>query len=146
MFNKKQFLVLALASSSILVVQSCKKMDGDKDHQDKIEYRTVEATINANETYTYSMPENTSDDAFEITTQASHYKTSSLENNATTYRYTPVTDYIGSDKVVISTVEEQHNGHHSGGGGNCFGGQHHDKDETELVITINLTIKAVSIK
>ena len=139
---KKSFLVLALASSIMFVLQSCRKMDFKKDHEEKIEYRTVDATINANDTYTFTMPENSSDDPFQITTQASHYKTSALESNATTYIYTPATDYKGSDKVVISAVEEQHNGHHSGGGA-CNGG-HHQDEETELVITINLTIKGVS--
>ena len=140
---KKIFLMLVLTSPFIFALQSCQKSDMKKDHEDKIVYQTVDATINANETYTYTVPENKSDDPFGITSQASHYKTSELENESTTYKYIPATDYTGSDKVVISNVEEQHDGNHSNGGGNCNGNHHHE-DETELVIAINLTIKGVS--
>ncbi len=141
---KKLFFLLV--TPIIFLTQSCQKMDFKKDHKDnaKVEYRTVEATINANETYTYAMPENKSDDPFQITTQASHFKSSMLENNATSYRYIPSTNYSGTDRVVISSVEEQHDGHQSNGGGNCNQNNNHHDDETEFVITINLTIKGVS--
>lgn len=142
--GKKLFLLLA--TPILFLTLSCQKMDMQKDHEDndKVEYRTVDATINANETYTYALPENKSDDPFQITTQAMHAKTSTLENNATTYRYTPATNFTGTDKVMISAVEEQHNGGHHSGGGMCNGGHHH-AEETELVITINLTVNGISI-
>ncbi len=138
-------LIFLLATPIIFLTQSCQKTDFKKDREDndKVEYRTVEATINANETYTYAMPENKSDDPYQITTQASHYKTSTLENNATTYRYIPVTNYSGTDRVIISSVKDQHNNPHSNGGGNCNQNNNHD-GETKYVITINLTIKGVS--
>lgn len=134
--------MFVLAGAIAVTTQSCKK---EKDDQDKIVYQTVDATINANETYTYTLPENKSDDVFAITSQALHAKTSELQNEATTYKYIPATDYTGSDKIVISTVEEQHDGQHNngGGGGNCNGNNHHD-EETAMVITINLTIKGTS--
>lgn len=131
---KKLFLMFVVASSAMVAIQSCKKIDFNKD-DDKIVYQTVVATIYANETYTYALSTNTSKNPFRIDLQAAHYEISKLENNSSSYKYTPATDYTGSDKVILSNVKNKKSG-------GC--GQNHHNSETQMVITININVKAAT--
>ncbi len=149
---KKIALFVALAGMSALTLQSCKK-------EKPIERAPIAITENVslkiNESYTFTMPANTSDDAFAISKQAEHFKISELGKNAEgkeVYLYTPAQDYKGTDQVVMANPEEEHHGgehhggeHHAGtpplggghhGGGNC--GNH--EEEKNYVITINFVI------
>ena len=135
---KKSIMLFVIACTIAITNQSCNKME----NEDKVVYQTVDATINANEVYTYSLPESKTDNAFKIASQASHFVTSELRNQSTVYYYKPADNYIGSDKIIVSTVEEKRNKHQSNGGGNCSNSQ--QKGKYEMVITINLTIKGVN--
>ncbi len=140
---KKKYTVLAFAAVIMIAATSCEKLDfmnNDKDAEDIIEYRTIEATVNANESYTLVLPKKTSNDPFQITQEPAHSRTSLLSFTPYSYHYTPENNYIGKDQVVISTVEKEQNGQH-GNGGNCSS---QNKSETQLVLTVNLTIKGVS--
>ncbi|MEY4925806.1 MAG: hypothetical protein RI894_242 [Bacteroidota bacterium] len=152
---QKLLLVAVCAAISALSLQSCGKVEVERDPI----ALTENVTLKANEKYTFTLPENTSDDAFSIATQAAHFSVSELGKDAAgkmIYQYTPATNYKGSDMVVISNPEEKHGQGgqhpHSGapaGGGQCGGGGHangspsHDghQDETNYIITINFTIK-----
>ncbi len=149
---KKIALFIALAGMSALTLQSCKK---EEVAHDPIAI-TENVTLKLNESYTFTLPANTSDDAFAIAKQAEHFKISELGKNAEgkeVYLYTPAQDYKGTDQVVIANPEEEHHsgahppqgghphgapalggGHH--GGGNC--GNH--EEEKNYVITINFKI------
>ena len=67
--------MLVFAGAVAVATQSCQKMDMRKDKEHKVVYQTMEATINANETYTYTLPANKSDEAIEIKSQETHAKT-----------------------------------------------------------------------
>lgn len=132
---KKLFLLIAFASPLMLVMQSCEKINDKKDRDDKVVYQTVDAAINANETYTFTLPSANADNPFKITSQASHYQLSRIENNAALFKYIPAADYTGADQVIISNA--------GNGNGGCQ--KNNGKDETQKVITINLTIKEINI-
>lgn len=147
--RKLLFLSLGVA---FMLTQSCNKPRLEK--EETVVKQTIDATINSNEMYTFTLPANTSDDPFEITTQASHFRISELGVNAdgaAIYQYTPETDYVGTDVVVVANVEEKHgdcgNGHPQGNHPPLLGFLHphpkHPKPHHEEVlqeITINLTI------
>ena len=143
--------MLAIASIAIFGVSSCKK--------ERVEVepitQTIEVTLKMNESYTFTLPKNTYDDAFGIATQAAHYAVSALGNDVAgneVYRYQPAKDYKGTDTVVLSNPEEAHgngaphptNGQHNGGVCAGNGGTHahgaHDEAETNYVITIHFKI------
>ncbi len=157
---KNSFFMLFLAGITLFALQSCQKAETVAALVEK----TVNATLKVNESYTFTLPSNQSDEPYQITTQASHSSISELGKNTAgdmVYNYTPALDFVGTDRVVITTPEETENGHcgnqdgdsthvegehHGGGhhgGGHLLGHHgHHDKDEaeTEMKITINLTI------
>lgn len=146
----RKLLFLSLGVAFILT-QSCNKSRLEK--EETVVKQTIDATINLNETYTFTLPANTSDDPFEITTQASHFRISELGTNAegaAIYQYTPEADYVGTDVVVVANVEEKHADCSNGNQGNhpkLLGFLHprpkHGKPHHEEVlqeITINLTI------
>lgn len=144
----KKISGLVLVASVVLLASSCEKHDFKK-HSEKTVTQTVDVTLEKNAAYSYTLPENTSDDAFQITTQSEHAGVSTLTNNGTNtvYTYTPAKDYVGTDKVVIATIEEEHSHHMGGGahhphhsGGGCNNGNHNDEN-SKLEIIINITIK-----
>ena len=148
---KKLFSFLALASASMLLTQSCNKMR----LRDKPATTTqaVNATINENASYTYTLPATTKDGLPQISTSAGHAAVSNITADANgnyVYNYTPAANYSGSDVVVITTkTEEQHGNCHGGPmgmGGNCNHGGNgcsHDDDNTTIT-TINLTVTPAS--
>jgi hypothetical protein len=161
---QKMLLLAVCAGLCAVSLQSCKKTEVERDPI----AITENVTLKANEAYTFTLPENTSDDEFAIATQAAHFSVSELGKDATTgkaiYQYTPARDYKGTDVVVISNPEERHaDGHHpphphgnpiTTGGGQCGGGGNHNavqpahheghEYETNYIITINFVIKEVA--
>ncbi len=114
--------------------------------------QTVNATLDKNTTYTYVLPANTTDDNFKVTSNPIHAGNSQIVVDGATgnlvYQYTPLTDYTGTDQLVIATVEEQHgqgncihptNGKPNPNGAACQGPHHDDKS---YIITFNLNINA----
>jgi hypothetical protein len=96
---------------------------------------TINVTLNKNQTYHLTLASDDSDSPYEITTQASHYKTSRLQQE-TEYTYTPSTDYTGTDRVVIESFVEDSHGHHKGG--RCHDGDSEEKTERTYVINFNI--------
>lgn len=97
---KKSILMLAIAGTAMFLMPSCKKAE-------TLLTPTENATVAQGATYTYAMPTSTYD-AFEITTQPAHGSISILgvdSLGALIYKYVPDATYIGTDKVVLSTVE-----------------------------------------
>ena len=152
---KKLTYLIAVASASMLCFVSCDKDIFDKDDEETVISLTFNATVEFNGTYTFTLPENKSDDPFQITSQAAHFSSSQLvrtgNGDEMIYQYTPARDFSGSDQIVISTVEEKHDGDHKGsvrrdGGGGCgdhHGNGHrrkHHEEEVEQIITINIAI------
>jgi hypothetical protein len=72
--------------------------------------QTIDVQLSANQTYTFLLPMNIRDDAYEFTTQALHHELSILDVNAEgqrIYQYTPAKDYVGLDQVVVSNDWER---------------------------------------
>jgi len=141
----KKISALLIFGFALLSV-SCQKGNDCKPH-DQAETQTINAELDKNTTYTFTIPANTKNNAFEITTQATHASASKLTTDAsnTVYTFTPSTDYVGTDKVVISTAEQHHSGNNScganhppKGNGNC--GQH---GASSMLYIINLTVNDV---
>ena len=174
---KNSFFMFFLAGIALFALQSCQKAE----RVAALVEKTVNATLKVNESYTFTLPSNQSDDPYQITTQASHSSISELGKNTAgdmVYNYTPALDFAGTDMVVITTVEETHTGtcgnhdghhdgehhddgdsthvdgeHHDDGDSTHVDGEHHDgldlfhhhghhqdEAETEMKITLNLTI------
>jgi hypothetical protein len=141
---KKMALVLAAASFSMVVMQSCKKKE--EDHKPPIQ-QTVAAQLRANEAYTLTLPKNKRNDEYVVVTQPAHSSVSEVGVDVSgnrIYKYTPALDYTGSDQVVVANPREEgpHQGkpkhhlfphpHHHG---DCDGGE-----EDHYIITINFTV------
>ena len=133
-----------MAAFALLSLLSCEK---EKQDDYTIEH-TFDKTLKVNESATFTLPANTSDDAFQITTEASHASVSMLGEDLdgnSIYSYTPEKDYTGTDLVIVSTIEDNYHGkhpnpHHSGkskGGHNCNGGKN---GEQQIIVIINLSI------
>jgi hypothetical protein len=142
----KKLSALFIAGFALLVI-SCQKGNDCKPHDSK-ETQTINATLDKNTTYTFTIPANTKSNAYEISTQAVHASTSKLTTDAsnTVYTFTPVIDYVGTDKVIISAAEQNHSGNNSCGSnhppkdnGAC--GQQQNK--TSIQYIINLTVNDV---
>lgn len=146
--KKISFLTLGLAA--LLFSSSCKK----EKHEEIVIEQSMEKTLKANESVTFTLPASLSDDDYQITTAASHAYVSKLSEDLsgnTLYCYTPEKDYVGNDFVVVSTLEEEHHGEHGnhhghpngankGGSGHCHGDKH--PAEQQLKISIYLKIEA----
>jgi hypothetical protein len=140
---KKNILQLCSLSFFVLTT-SCMKMDmPDKKVLQETQSITVE--LLKNETYHYTLPQNQSDDAYQVTRQASHFSVSELGANEI-YTYKPALNYVGTDDVTIANVEEQHNNQGQCGNqqvhqnNNGCGNNHHDS-EIERTINIHFIIK-----
>lgn len=147
----KKYAIVALLSLTVaLITTSCKK----EKHEEIVLEQSLEKTLKVNESITFTLPASLSDDEYQITTSAAHAYVSKLSEDLsgnTLYCYTPEKDFVGSDFVIVSTVEENHKdqhghhgGHHAGsamggGGGHCNKGGH--PTEQQLKISIYLTIE-----
>ncbi len=140
---KKAILMLVAASAIIVGTTSCKKERMPKEAITQTE--TV--NMNADESYTFTLPKNLRNDPYEITHEASHFSLSEVTTNASgdmVYKYTPANGYVGTDEVTLSNDQEreEHKGHPAGpsqGGhhkGNCEGGE-----EDHYIITIKFTVQ-----
>lgn len=103
---KKTILMLAIAGVISIGNTSCKK--------EKMPKEAIKQTINVNlkmdENFTFLLPKNLRDDAYEITRQAVHYSFSEVGINASgnrIYQYMPATGYTGTDQVIVSNDEER---------------------------------------
>ena len=147
---KKMTLLFAAASVAMIGMQSCKK---EQNHKPPIN-ESFDIQLKANEVYTFSLPKNKRDDAYEITTQSAHFSISEVGKDVSgnrIYQYTPSLNYTGTDMVVVANVEENPaNQPPTGGGGkpkphlfppahsgNCNGGE-----EDHYIITIHFTINS----
>lgn len=140
---KKTTLFLAVASLSVIAIQSCKK---EEQHPAPIT-ETFSIELKANQSYTFTLPKNKRDDSYEITTQSTHYVISEVGKDASgnrIYQYTPSLNYIGADQVVLANPKEGGPEDH----GNCKGkprphlnrGESEEGEEDHYIITINFTI------
>jgi 5'-3' exonuclease len=146
---KKMTLVLAAASLFLTGMQSCKKEENRKPPIKE----NINVDLAANQSYTFSLPKNKRDDAYEISSQPAHFAINEVGKDATgnrIYKYTPSLNYHGTDQVVIANVEEdEHQGggncnsnpppSHGHGHGDCNGG-----DEDHYIITLHFNIQNTS--
>lgn len=127
---KKNIFNLLVIVLTIFLFQACKEEPVNLT-------QTINGTIRKNATFTFTLPENNTDNAFEITEQASHAKVSMLYTGAggsVTYSYTPETNFIGTDQIIIDNAKES--GHKKGG--KCNGGNNTESITTLIVsITVN---------
>ena len=134
---KNSFALLLVVSAGLTFLSSCRK----EDQGSKMLTTEVMVTLEKNQPYVYTLPENTSEEGFMISKQASHFEKSELSTslNQFYYSYTPARDYTGNDEVIITLAGEEHHdkkGHHfAGGGGGC-----HQDDETGQTIIIHFNI------
>lgn len=141
---KKSILTATIALITLVSFYSCEK----EKQEETIVEQSLEKTIKVNESATFALPLNESDDAYKITTDAAHAYVSKLSDDLSgnaVYTYTPEKDFVGTDLIVVSTVEENHHGnkgntgHHKGGskGGHCHAD---DKGEQQMKVTIRINI------
>lgn len=142
---KKAALLLAFASVVAIGTQSCKKEEEPKPPVAE----TYNVSLKMNEAYTFTLPKNKRDDAYDIITQSAHYSISSVGKDAAgnrIYQYTPAQDYLGADQVVLANAKEGQRPPHEKCGpkpfiphkhphGNCEG------DEDHYIVTINFTVE-----
>lgn len=138
---RKLFFAVSVGAMLSLSLNSCSK----KPMPEPAIKQTIDVQLSANQTYTFLLPMNIRDDAYEFTTQALHHELSILDVNASgqrIYQYTPAKDYFGFDQVVVSNdwEREEHEleGNHQGPPqGNC-----HEENEPEehYIITFNFEI------
>ncbi len=137
---KQAYYFLALAATSLLFTQSCKKMGMEE--KPVIITQTVNTSIIENASYTFALPATNKNSVTRISTLAAHSAVSTIDidaNGNNVYQYTPTTNYTGTDVVVITTQEaEEHGGHH--GGCNHGGNGHPNNDDQTTITTINITI------
>ena len=147
---KKLIIVLVVAVLGIAGLQSCKK---EHNHQPPT-VTNLNVTLKQNETYTFTLPANTTPKPYRITSQAGHYTVSLASKDASgneTYQYTPALNYTGTDKVTVEdTKAEGCNGGNPPppqNGGSCSGGHHghcgDDGDEDDVkanIVNINFII------
>lgn len=112
---KKTIVILATASALVAGMASCKKEKMPKEAITE----TVNVSLKTNESYQFVLPKNLRDDPYEITTQAKHAFISEVGTNTNgdrVFKYTPITDYTGTDMVVISNDQEreEHQAHPAG--------------------------------
>ncbi len=137
----KNLFLCATVFVMVLMTVSCKK----EDHQDKAPIAIdINVTLKQNESYSYNLPLNKSDEAYKIIVDAQHaslsyFMTGCFSSTPLSYFYLPAKDFAGLDKVVISNVEDEQ-AHHDGshhGGGMCG----KDDDEQSYIITIVFDIQ-----
>ncbi len=154
----KKVHFLLLVAIALLSAQSCRKCDMDA-RRPVITNQSIDASINENTTYTYTLPVVTNGPGFQITTAPAHASLSTITidpNGNLVYQYTPVANYIGSDIVVITSPATPPGalpggpGNRNGGGlsnynnYNNYGGQGCNHPAPLLITTINLTINPTS--
>lgn len=118
----------------ILFSVSCRKAESILENETIVYNKTVDVTINQNESYSYLLPEQKHQTEFEIISQAKHFSTSTVTENVygeKTYLYKPLQNYYGTDQVVLQSNEK-----HDGGG--CS--QHNNDANTQTVYTIRITV------
>jgi hypothetical protein len=142
---KKSILIAGIALFASFTFSSCEKQRLEKE----LQKQTIERTLKVNESVSFSLPLGDKDDAYQLTTPASHASISRLSVNSdgsTEYLYTPENNYVGQDVIVITTIENEKNGGHSSKSkhnkGNMKGGcsgKHEGGGHYE--VTVNLTIE-----
>lgn len=134
---KNPILKLAIAATLFVGMTSCKKETMPKDAITQ----TLNVNLTLNENYTFKLPKNLRDDAYEITSQANHSKISQVGlnvNGEQVYQYTPMLNYTGNDQVIVSNDEERNEQHNQPSGphqGDCK-----NAEEDHYIITINFTV------
>ena len=137
------------------------KCDHDMD-RNRTTQQTVNATINENTTYSYVLPMVAKGSVPVISTSAAHASASVITtdgNGNLEYRYTPATNYTGTDVVVITTHDAPQQGGCFGGGnmpapppGKGGGGQGHcnhpgdNTTVTTIAITVNSSLDILPAK
>ncbi len=153
---KKITTIIALMSTVLFLAPSCKKCDRDQNNQ--VVTQTVNATIDENTNYTFSLPASNNSSVFQITSQAANYSASQLNtaaaSGAVTYVYTPSKDFVGVNQIILSnaiassngvSASPQNSGCNHGGGHQCNKGNDHDADDMpSMVITVNITVKSTT--
>jgi hypothetical protein len=122
---RKLHVMFAITGLAALSFTSCEKPA----HQPAIE-KTVTVELATNEAYTFVLPQSQMNDAYEFSSQASHFSVSQLGKNALgqqIYQYTPAFNYEGADEVIVCNDHREpgHSecGHHGGDHfGECTGG------------------------
>ncbi|MGZ3862592.1 MAG: hypothetical protein ACXVPN_02235 [Bacteroidia bacterium] len=112
--------------------------------------QTVDVALKTNQAYTFTLPKNKRNDAYEITANPQHAMISKLGADASgnfVYEYTPVSNFSGTDQVIVANDQElrEHAGHpkprphlfphHPRG--DCANGE----EEDHYVITFNFTVE-----
>lgn len=131
---KKLFLMLALAVPFTFMISSC-----EEDENDLTINETINATVLKNNLYNFSLPENFKDQEYRITDQTSHGMISIVQvdqEGNQVYAFVPVKDYVGTDRVVLETIEDN-DGKKGHGSKHSCGNK--DKD-SKHVFTININV------
>ncbi len=148
----RTFALFCAFGFSAVLFSGCKKLDLDLRHHKPVNWETTtsEITIAKNSTLEYRLSAELSAHTPVISSQPANATSSVLVQDPLTgdwmLRYTPKTDYLGSDRVVIESENEEDESGHRGGKGNddhmsCYGGDMDDDAHSRLVLTIQVTEK-----
>ena len=149
---KKIYFVL-FSAVALLSTQSCMKCDRDEHRAPVVTKQTVDASVNENTAYSYTLPAMPGGSTSQITVAPAHAGSSVVTTDANgnnVYQYTPATNYAGADVVVITTQSDEGHGNSScfggPGPGNCgnHGGNCGNHNTQTVITTIDLTVTPVS--
>lgn len=138
----KKTLLLALASCVIAGMASCKKEDTTAPTP-SAQTQTINVSLRAGESYSYTLPSNLPAAQYGITTPAQHASFSELSASSSgeqLYKYTPASGYTGTDQVIVSNVPGSRPAGAQGpppcgSHGSCSGGS-----DEHCTVTINFTV------
>lgn len=143
---KKNLFYIA-ASLTLLIGTACKKTTTSTNPAPTSE--TITATIDANQSYKYSLPEGFSSEStyFETTGAASATVGVETDNSGSAFVYIPPQDFNGTDEVVISNAPVPTASGDCGRNNGCKARKRHhgncNKGEARHSITFKLIVNAV---
>jgi len=143
---KRRIVLLSIIALATASITSCKKEEQEK----AAITQPYNIVLKANEAYTFTLPKNKRNDAYEFTTAAAHASISEIGTDASgnpMYSYTPELNYVGSDQVVLSNDYEREEHAHKPPHkpllplgpkpkGDCNGGE-----EDHYIVTINFVVE-----
>jgi|JI9StandDraft_1071089.scaffolds.fasta_scaffold09410_3 hypothetical protein len=96
-------LVLSISTAALLMVGTACQKNTTAAPADVNE--TIEVALSKNQSYTYTLPESATGDAFAVASQNANGSTSLVETTSSqaSFKYSPAPDFVGTDVVVVST-------------------------------------------
>ncbi len=108
---KVKISIAVILLAAAFTISSCSKLS--KERKEIKETTNLVDTISPTQIFTYTLPDNLSDDPYQIISQATHFSKSELSTDVNgktvyTYVYSGTGENLLTDDVTIANVEEVH--------------------------------------